>query len=69
MGDDPRLGALLALTEHVLAAIEIVPEVPDPEAHVPAVPPQDPEDGLLYKSDAADELPCVALGGRRIIKK
>ena len=24
---------------------------------------------LLYTSDAADELPCVDLGGRRIIKK
>ncbi len=26
-------------------------------------------DWLLYTSDAADDLPCVALGGRRIIKK
>ena len=24
---------------------------------------------LLYTSDAADDLPCVDLGGRRIIKK
>ena len=24
---------------------------------------------LLYTSDAADDLPCVALGGRRILKK
>ena len=24
---------------------------------------------LLYTSDAADDLPCVELGGRRIIKK
>ena len=24
---------------------------------------------LLYPSDAADDLPCVDLGGRRIIKK
>ena len=24
---------------------------------------------LLYTSDAADDLPCVGLGGRRIIKK
>ena len=26
-------------------------------------------DCLLYTSDAADDLPCVDLGGRRIIKK
>src|SRR5665213_4417677 len=26
-------------------------------------------DGLLYTSDAADDLLCVDLGGRRIIKK
>ncbi len=25
--------------------------------------------GLVYTSDAADDLPCVDLGGRRIIKK
>ena len=24
---------------------------------------------LLYTSDAADDLPCVDLGGRRVIKK
>ena len=24
---------------------------------------------LLYTSDAADDLPCVAFGGRRIMKK
>ena len=28
-----------------------------------------PVDCLLYTSDAADDLPCVDLGGRRIIKK
>ena len=28
-----------------------------------------PGDCLLYTSDAADDLPCVDLGGRRIIKK
>ena len=34
-----------------------------------------PDDGpivvtcLLYTSDAADDLPCVGLGGRRILKK
>ena len=28
-----------------------------------------PEACLLYTSDAADDLPCVDLGGRRIIKK
>ena len=28
-----------------------------------------PRSCLLYKSDAADDLPCVDLGGRRIIKK
>ncbi|GAB5892474.1 hypothetical protein JMUB7554_27920 [Staphylococcus aureus] len=27
------------------------------------------EDCLLYTSDAADDTPCVDLGGRRIIKK
>ena len=27
------------------------------------------DDCLLYTSDAADDLPCVDLGGRRIIKK
>ena len=26
------------------------------------------KDCLLYTSDAADDLPCVDLGGRRIIK-
>ena len=26
-------------------------------------------DSLLYTSDAADDTPCVDLGGRRIIKK
>ena len=28
-----------------------------------------PVDCLLYTSDAADDTPCVDLGGRRIIKK
>ena len=28
-----------------------------------------PRPCLLYTSDAADDLPCVDLGGRRIIKK
>ena len=28
-----------------------------------------PKGCLLYTSDAADDLPCVDLGGRRIIKK
>ncbi|GAB5800229.1 hypothetical protein JMUB7516_27080 [Staphylococcus aureus] len=27
------------------------------------------KDCLLYTSDAADDTPCVDLGGRRIIKK
>ena len=32
--------------------------------------PADPVEAcLLYTSDAADDLPCVDLGGRRIIKK
>jgi len=35
----------------------------DPEAVV-----GDAEGGILYTSDAADDLPCVDLGGRRIIK-
>ena len=30
---------------------------------------QPDQDCLLYTSDAADDLLCVALGGRRIIKK
>eukprot|EP00831_Metopus_contortus_P046050 TRINITY_DN36952_c0_g1_i1.p1 TRINITY_DN36952_c0_g1~~TRINITY_DN36952_c0_g1_i1.p1 ORF type:complete len:168 (+),score=40.00 TRINITY_DN36952_c0_g1_i1:49-552(+) len=30
---------------------------------------QNPSDCLLYTSDAADDTPCVDLGGRRIIKK
>mgnify|MGYP002685400026 CR=1 FL=1 len=29
----------------------------------------EPRSCLLYTSDAADDLPCVDLGGRRIIKK
>mgnify|MGYP007068839067 CR=1 FL=1 len=33
------------------------------------VPPVVPAGCLLYTSDAADDLPCVDLGGRRIIKK
>ena len=36
----------------------------------PAVPGEtDPGDCLLYTSDAADDLLCGDLGGRRIIKK
>ena len=31
--------------------------------------PHLPRGCLLYTSDAADDLPCVDLGGRRIIKK
>ena len=31
------------------------------------MPPQDSSVCLLYTSDAADELPCVDLGGRRIL--
>ena len=33
------------------------------------VPPRVPRPCLLYTSDAADDLLCVDLGGRRIIKK
>ena len=32
-------------------------------------PARSPRPCLLYTSDAADDLPCVDLGGRRIIKK
>ena len=35
----------------------------------PSVPANDPVGCLLYTSDAADDLLCVDLGGRRIIKK
>src|SRR5659263_668706 len=44
-----------------------------PAVHLPLIgrrhPPQVPTRCLLYTSDAADDLLCVDLGGRRIIKK
>ena len=35
----------------------------------PVAPQDDVYDCLLYTSDAADDMQCVDLGGRRIIKK
>ncbi|MCZ7541118.1 MAG: tetratricopeptide repeat protein [Anaerolineae bacterium] len=54
---DPRLEALLALTEHVLAAVEIVPQVPDPDAPAPAEPPADPEGVITLH--ALDDLAAI----------
>ena len=41
----------------------------DSNAAVLINPNKEPQGCLLYTSDAADELLCVALGGRRIMKK
>ena len=42
----------------------------DPPLHyLPRRLGYEPENCLLYTSDAADDLLCVDLGGRRIIKK
>jgi len=54
---DPRLEALLALTEHVLAAVEIVPEVPDPDAPTPDEPLPDPEGVITLR--ALDDLAAI----------
>ncbi|MEW6578363.1 MAG: tetratricopeptide repeat protein, partial [Chloroflexota bacterium] len=54
---DPRLEALLALTEHVLAAVEIVPEVPDPDAPAPGEPLPDPEGVITLR--ALDDLAAI----------
>src|SRR5450756_155705 len=46
------------------------PNAPLRRAHTPkAIVYPDPPPCLLYTSDAADDLLCVDLGGRRIIKK
>src|SRR5450756_673313 len=57
----------------VLKPLVITPQgvtgCPPPEV-LPAPPPMGWSTGcLLYTSDAADDLLCVDLGGRRIIKK
>ncbi len=54
---DPRLEALLTLTEHVLAAVEIAPEVPDPDAPAPDEPPPDPEGVVTLR--ALDDLAAI----------
>ena len=41
----------------------------EPIPVVSAATPNEPPRCLLYTSDAADDLLCVDLGGRRIIKK
>ena len=53
--ETPRLGAVVSLWLRVPA--------------VATAPGEAPFDCLLYTSDAADDLLCVDLGGRRIIKK
>ena len=57
-------------------ATHLVPGLPEPAAHnaVDGGPLEDDvvievEACLLYTSDAADDLLCVDLGGRRLIKK
>eukprot|EP00658_Telonema_sp_P-2_P025072 TRINITY_DN20093_c0_g1_i3.p1 TRINITY_DN20093_c0_g1~~TRINITY_DN20093_c0_g1_i3.p1 ORF type:complete len:167 (-),score=64.15 TRINITY_DN20093_c0_g1_i3:73-573(-) len=52
--------------EEVLAGFRSMPESPD---DLEAALADQPEDCLLYTSDAADEEDSVDLGGRRIIKK
>ncbi|MCL4238675.1 MAG: tetratricopeptide repeat protein [Anaerolineae bacterium] len=54
---DPRFDALLALSEHVLVAAEIVPEVPDPDAPAPDEPLPDPEGVVTLR--ALDDLSAI----------
>eukprot|EP00831_Metopus_contortus_P011511 TRINITY_DN14583_c0_g1_i2.p1 TRINITY_DN14583_c0_g1~~TRINITY_DN14583_c0_g1_i2.p1 ORF type:complete len:147 (-),score=21.92 TRINITY_DN14583_c0_g1_i2:26-466(-) len=49
--------------------IQIVTAFPDFKIKYVDSFPGKPQSCLLYTSDAADDTPCVDLGGRRIIKK
>src|SRR5450756_3195606 len=61
--------AEMHLADEIAAGIPVALRHDDVVMHVPVEVAERARDCLLYTSDAADDLLCVDLGGRRIIKK